>query len=670
MAMIKIGAFGGMVPKFGDRQLPENAAVLAENCKLYSGNLIPLRPPYLSSTTGSGKPGPHLALFRARTGSSSAEWFTWPFDVDCVRVPLATDVESRFVWTGDGAPKFAKYSTAVSGGLNNYPVASFDLGIPTPQTKPVATPTGGSGTLGDRYFVYTFFSQDGEESGPSPVSAVVSAYPNATWSVTMPDATPVNTATGNALYGTVTTFTSAVLHWLRVGDEFYFTAGAGIDTTLLHTVASVTSGLIFTTTGNYANATAFARRANWNTTNLTRRIYRTTSGTTASFQLVAANLVASPYVDAVGLTDAAIPGDDLISAGWAPPPAGLRGVCVHSSGALCGFVNNLIYFSEPLQPHAWLARYQLSAGYNGVGIGTFGSVVVLATLGAPFVAVGVEPASMTGEDIPGTYPCLSKRSVIGTGDGVIYASKYGLVSISQAGVNVISDAFYTRDEWELLNPATMICATANGRIYIQYTTATSESKVLVLDGQFLTTSAVTAQELYTDPSTGELYITDNVFIKVWDSSLSVPLYANWKSKEFVLPSPVNLGVGKVEFYPANDAAVYAALIIARNAIIAANAALIATGASGGGYNEAAYNVYDIAGSGMQIVPALPAGNSVTINLYRGISETLVASRVVTDGSVFRLPAGYKDDTFFVEVISQCEVEEVRIAETPDGLKAG
>lgn len=668
MAAIKISSFCGMIPKSGDRQLPENAATVAENCKLYSGNLIPLRPPYTSSSPT--KTNPFLALFRARTGPSTACWFTWPFDVDCVRVPLATDVESRFVWTGDGAPKFAKYSTATTSGTNNYPSNFFDLGIPNPQTIPVATPTGGSGTLADRYFVYTFFSQDGEESGPSPVSAVVQAYPNATWSVTMPDATPTNSGTGTAAYGTVTTFTAAALHWLRVGDEIYFTAGAGIDTGLLHTVASATSGLIFTVTGNYANATAYSRRTNWNITGLTRRLYRTTLGTTASFQLVAESLTASPYTDAVGLTDGNIPGDDLISNGWEPPPTGIRGVCVHSSGALCGFVNNLICFSEPLQPHAWPVAYQLSAGASGVGLGTFGSVVVLATIGAPYAAIGVEPATMTGEDIPGTYPCLSKRSVVGTGSGVIYASRHGLVSVSQTGVSLISETFYTRDEWDVVNPETMICAVANDRIYILYTTDTSEQRVLVFDGQFLTKASVTAQELYADPSTGELYVTNAGNVQLWDSVSSVPMYATWRSKEFVFPEPVNLGVARVDFYPDTDAGAYAALIVARNAIIASNAVILSNGVSYGGYNEASYDVYDTDGSAFQEVPTLPAGNTVTFNLYRSMSETLVFSKTMSSNAMFRLPAGYKDDTFFVELVTQTEVEAVWVGETADSLRAG
>jgi hypothetical protein len=140
--MIRITPFAGMQPKIGARLLPNEAAQSAMNVKLQSGELRPLRNPSHIYTPVSPKTNPAMSIFKARNGVSSSAWFSWPDDVDCVRVPLSIDVESLFCWTGDGIPKMATYTKAVSGGADNYPLAANEiaLGIPAPQTAPTVTP--------------------------------------------------------------------------------------------------------------------------------------------------------------------------------------------------------------------------------------------------------------------------------------------------------------------------------------------------------------------------------------------------------------------------------------------------------------------------------------------------------------------------------------------------
>jgi len=67
------------------------------------------------------------------------------------------------------------------------------------------------------------------------------------------------------------------------------------------------------------------------------------------------------------------------------------------------------------------------------------------------------------------------------------------------------------------------------------------------------------------------------------------------------------------------------------------------------------------------VPA-PISNSVVFNLYGGPSRSLLGSKTVTDTKVFRLPSGYKYDNFQIEVATQSSIAEIRIAETPAGLR--
>lgn len=669
--MIKLTPFSGLIPKTGKRLLPDSAGQYAENVKIQSGELRPLRAPAFHYKPLTPKAVSPLSIFKARNGASASAWFSWPIDVNCVRVPLATDVESRFCWTGDGPPKMATYTSAVFGGGSNYPLLANELtlGIPTPQTAPGVSASGGTGAAVTRFYCYTFMSALGEESGPSPISAQVTGKVDDTWAISAMDTAPANSGAGTA---TATRFTNSASakHWLRAGDEVAF----GSAPTVWRTVTGIYSAAAFDVTGaSIVAETTWARKTPWNTVSMTKNLYRT-SGSTGAFQLVNAAGIAvatTTYNDT--LVDTLIAGDDLLTTGWEPPPVGLRGLCVHPSGSLCGFVNNLECFSEPYQPHAWPPAYQLASGYNGVGIAVFGSSVVMATAGMPFIATGVEPASMTGEDAKGMYPCLSKRSVLSIGDGVIYASKHGLVYAGTQGVSIFTDPWFTRDEWELLNPGTMICEAANSRIYVTYTTNLGSTSTLIFDGTNLTTATPQISALYADVSDGELYCGTAEGISIWDSPAKIALQGSWRSKEWVFPRPINIGAGKVEFDLAISAA-EAALINANIAeISAANAALIVNPmtvalayALGGGYNDEEYNGQFINGCALAIPPDAPPLNLVSVTLFSG--NEVIASRIITDELMFRLPSGYKKDHFSIQVTSQCPVKEIRLSETADGLR--
>jgi hypothetical protein len=335
-------------------------------------------------------------------------------------------------------------------------------------------------------------------------------------------------------------------------------------------------------------------------------------------------------------------------------------------------VGNLFCASEPYQPHAWPTEYQLGASFNGVGLAVFGSTAVMATAGVPFVVAGVEPASMSGEDAQGMYPCLSKRSVLSVGDAVLYASKHGLVQVGASGVGIFTAPWYTRDEWEPLNPEAMICEAADSRIYVAYTHA-----MLAFDGGNVVGVTVEASDLYADPATGDLYIATDEGISQWDSSSEVPLQGNWRSKEFVFPKPINIGAGKIEFDLAIDPVAAAALAALIAAIEASNAALLPSPATdpltvvmsdvlGGGYGDDDYSEISINGCALQIPPEDPPSNSVTVTLFCG--PDIIASRLISSELAFRLPAGYRKDHFSVQVTSQCAVKEIRLAETPGELR--
>jgi hypothetical protein len=57
-----------------------------------------------------------------------------------------------------------------------------------------------------------------------------------------------------------------------------------------------------------------------------------------------------------------------------------------------------------------------------------------------------------------------------------------------------------------------------------------------------------------------------------------------------------------------------------------------------------------------------------INFKLWVDKELLATIPVTDSKVFRLPAGYKSDTFEVGVEGDIRIRSIHVAETPTGLK--
>lgn len=742
MTALRLTLFQGLRPRTNPRLLPESAAQTAENVDIRSGTLAPVNRPlpvYVPVKTL-----PALAVFKAINGAASS-WLTWPFDVDAVKMPMPADVEARFAWTGDGEPRWGAYSDVTSGAGNDYPKLFFALGIPNPTAKPSATPSGGASGTQTRFYVATFWSQDGEESGPSPVSDAASGYTDAgaTWAISNLPAFPSNSDGAKGFFstdtlvvsttgaaGTITGATNAgpiVItetahgratgdkvtiagvggntaanntyanpywtityvdantysldgsvgngaytaggsvyavspHWLRAADEVVLSA-----TTL--DVASVPSAYTFKVAGDYSAATTWARVAPWNTTNMKMRLYRT-AGTAAGFQLVEDDVKASASYNAGTntysdtLLDTQIPGDELITDGWQPPPAGLRGLIVTAAGTLAGFVGNTLRLSVPGQGHTWPDDNSYVISPDIVAIAAMGSAIGVGTTGVPHVAIGSDPAAMAMIPANIPYPCLSKRSMVSDGGGVLYASNAGLVRLDQsAQASIFTEPWFDGKTWAERSPSTMVCAVGPSRIYALYETGGRRS-ILIWDMTIgeLTENAIEVDELFVDESTGDAYVSDADGISALVGG-AYPAQLVWRSKEYVLPKPANFGAAKVRFSAAIDEAVRAAILAEIAAVIAANEAL--SGDLKGSINSHGYNVRRWNGSLYAVVPEMPPANTVTFTLFTDGAERY--TRVVENSNVFRLPSGYLAGRVSVQVSSACEIDGIEMAGTPQEL---
>lgn len=649
MPRIAVAPFRGMLPRVAPRLLGDSAATDATNVILTSGEIRPTKRALLVNTPSFS--GPWLAVFRAEEGVAE-RWLAWGKDVDVVRAPLPPTLTQRYVWTGDGEPRHGRYA--------DLPDDPFVLGIHRPRAAPTVSPTGGSAPDTTRVYVYTFYSQFNEESAESPASALTTGKPDGTWNISGMDAFPASAGSGTASHlSGVTTFTNTGNHWLRPGDEIVI-SGTKV------AVATTASASVFTVPGNFAAATAWERVAAWNTTGMKRRLYRS-AGSTGSFQLVSDD-VGTTFAD--NLSDAAIPGDELISSDWEPPPTGLKGVRELPNGCLVGFIGTQLCYSEPYQPHAWPSRLRRVVNHEIVGIEPYGTTVVVGTKSIPYQAIGNEPESVTMESTNKVWPCLAKRGMVSIGDGVLLPTTHGMAYVGLRGSFMWSDPFFARTEWRELMPEKMVAVSTEGRVYVRYGDLTTAYGVLVFDMSEseigLTQLSYYPDELYADPVNGQLYIVTADGISQFDAGIGARLDYSWRSKDYHFQKPFNMGAAKVDFVAEMSDEDYAAAEAAFNAAVAANNAAVSGYRGLGGVNGARLNRYALNGSNIaNIAPLDLAG--VTFTLFSK-GEQVFATRLVADQAPFKLPSGYKSDTYAFSLTGAVRVKSVKLAETTRGLK--
>ena len=149
-------------------------------------------------------------------------------------------------------------------------------------------------------------------------------------------------------------------------------------------------------------------------------------------------------------------GEGLTSLTYDTPPDDLTGLISMPNGFLAGFVGNQIYFSEAYQPHAWPIQYALTVAEQIVALAPVAQGCYVFTEGSPYFVTGVSPDAMTAERINKFAPCLSKRSVATDGVGVLCASYNGVAYVSGGDVKTITEQLFTQEEWNALNPETML----------------------------------------------------------------------------------------------------------------------------------------------------------------------------------------------------------------------
>lgn len=195
MAVLRVNQFAGVSPKTPPRYLNDTQAQIALNCPVWLGSLQSLRG--TTDKAAFSKSGDILSIYRFGQSETNElnYWFHWTTDVDVVRGFINGDTTERTYYTGDGVPKVTNNALALSGASTDYPVASYDLGVPKPTVGITATLTGTAdpGTTAEtRVYTFTYVNSWDEESAPHSATdmtaATVDWYPGQSVALTLPAA--------------------------------------------------------------------------------------------------------------------------------------------------------------------------------------------------------------------------------------------------------------------------------------------------------------------------------------------------------------------------------------------------------------------------------------------------------------------------------------------------
>ena len=488
--LINVTNFSGMVPQQSYKQLPDNAAITALNTRLtggalsafYSRSSVKALPANLLSYKSIYKFGQTRAPANI---TDDSVWFAWTEDTDAVRGQIFKDSTERTFFTN--ATRAAKTNNEIAGTTGDLPNLYLDMGVPTPTaTLTPSVATIGTGTAEDRYYVWTYVTAWGEESLPALVN--------------VPGAPIVVNPVGGAVL---------------------FPSLPGPVT---------------------------------NTAGVTKvRVYRTSTGSTATdYQLVTLTLS-----DGTKTTDAPIGSTNVKdatssaelaevcpSSEWDAPPTGLLGLVNLPNGITVGFKDNTVYFSESYRPYTFPEAYTQTVEFPVVGLGVIGATLVVLTRGNPYVMQGIDPSAISVQKLDVQQACVSKRSIVSMGYGVLYASPDGIVLVDGNGARVITKDLFTVREWRATLPETLTCCQYDGQYYGFRATGG-----FILDpnngNPIYSTHDMNVTAVFNDTRSDSLYLVEANEIKKWEGNTSTLAPYTWRSKTFELPRHTNFASAQV-----------------------------------------------------------------------------------------------------------------------------
>lgn len=413
----------------------------------------------------------------------------------------------------------------------------------------------------------------------------------------------------------------------------------------------------------------------------TVRIYRTVTGNTSTEYFFVADIAIGTTTYNDSFSDAVVGLNVILpSLDWAPPPAALKGIVSHPGGFLVGFQGRDLYLSEPYHPHAWPVAYIQTCQTEIVGVSIYNNVIIIATTSHPYYAEGMSPLAVTLQKLNSIDPCISRRSIATTINGVYYSSPQGIIKADGLSPpQLVTKDLFTREEWQNQFNPTSVNASSYGVQYIAFDTSSTgfiyspAEKMAPLTTLDRFSNVSTIQQ---DAYSGDVYLVQSNQVRLWDPPTSTPYEYTWVSKEFSMPRALNMGAFQLKF--ANTAYLISTSLLADYTVF--NAGRITKPLD-------SINLSQINGVRFETVAGYvgpqiknPVGGSPLFNIYAlqnvaGAVQVVISMRnnssvweevfswTVTDEGQYRIPTGFKSDMWQVKLIGNVPIYSFSMAET-------
>ena len=558
--------FGGTVPRLTPRALPDNNSQAAANIILTAGSLRPLQANVPVETLLSAGPVQAIHRFGIDLTTDGNYWFEWDFDADCVRGQIYGDTTERTFFTGTGlsTPMFTDNSIALTG-TGPYPRNAYILGVPTPTSAPTYTVSGnGFGQLqsvpvatGGVYSApptVSLSAPNGTDGGQVQATASVIMSGTAVGSIQVTNQgaeyTSITATLVGGTYTTAATLGTPVLVVTAVPETrvyvYTFVDAYGDEGSASPPTANidVIPGQTVTLTLPSAPPTV-----NYNFTGGHINVYRSVVGSSGQGTYIFVASVpfgTTTYADSA--TDSLIAANGaMTSLGNVPPPAAMLGIVNMPNGMMAGFDSGStgrdVYFCSPYKPYAWPVANSMTVDYKIVGLGVFDYTLVVLTQGPPFLITGSDPTSMVMTRADCDQACVSKRSIVEIGGGVIYASPEGLYLASPLGFRNLTEQLFTKVEWAQINPSTLQGFSAEGK-YIGFYNGTAGFMLDLTTGDYMPLNWFASAGYYEAKFFTLYLVVNGTQLVRFNQGANMPF--TWQSKDFYSPHPVSMSCARVE----------------------------------------------------------------------------------------------------------------------------
>lgn len=308
--------------------------------------------------------------------------------------------------------------------------------------------------------------------------------------------------------------------------------------------------------------------------------------------------------------------DNLVSDEWVAPPEDLQGLAVIQNNILAGFVRNSLYMTEPDQPHAWPEAYIKVLDVNIVAIRALSGIgAVVLTEKNPYLLTGSDPATMTLQKIDTLYPCVSARGAVSMNFGVLYPTFEGLAMYSPtSGAQLATAPTYNADTWVAdYDPTSLVGVYYDNNYFASHTDGSFVYMYGREDGGSFVNCDTVFTAAYNDAINGKVYLAIGTSgdIYQWDNPNEPLQTAEWKSKVFLTQDYSNVGAARIK----------------------------------ADYTDTPSLTFTLWADGVQVY-----------------------TNPVYNDEIFRLPRGYRSDTFEVAIEGNARIRAIHLGQTPLSLK--